>query len=94
VPIQYGLAKSSQIHLVKELAIRLRKQKIRANAVSFGGVQGRASEVFERKYGRFTLSGKMLDPEQVFGPVQFLSSDASSGMNGQNLVIDEGWTIW
>ena len=80
--------------MVKELAIRLRKQKIRANAVSFGGAQGRASQVFEQKYGRFTLSGKMLDSEQVFGSAQFLSSDASSGMNGQNLVIDEGWTIW
>ena len=93
-PIQYGTAKAALIHLTRELAVRLSDRKIRVNAVSFGGVAGRAGKEFMAHYGRLCPSRRMLAAGDAAGPVEFLLSDASGGMPGHNLVVDGGWTVW
>lgn len=93
-PIHYGVAKAALIHLTRELAVRLAPLKVRVNAISYGGVSGRAGKDFLLRYAKLTPSGTMLNEEDVFGPAAFLASDASSGMTGHNLVVDGGWTIW
>lgn len=90
---QYGLIKSSQIHLVKELAVRYASKNLRINAISYGGVQGRVSEEFLTRYSELCPSGKMLNDEDLAGPVEFLLTENSSGVNGHNLVVDGGWSI-
>jgi NAD(P)-dependent dehydrogenase (short-subunit alcohol dehydrogenase family) len=92
--IFYGISKAAQIHLTKELAVRLSQNNTRVNSVSFGGVEGRVSSDFKKKYSFMCPSGKMLKVNQTFEPVWFLASDQSSGSTGHNLVIDGGWTIW
>lgn len=94
VPAHYGVAKAALIHLTKELAVRLAHRKIAVNAVSYGGVAGRAEPAFQERYGRLCPAGRMLDDAEVFGAVKFLASDDSSGMTGHNLVVDGGWTVW
>lgn len=93
-PINYGVAKAALLHLTKELAVRLAHRKIAVNAVSYGGVKGRADEAFQDRYGRLCPSGRMLDESEVFGAVRFLSSVEASGITGHNLVVDGGWTLW
>lgn len=93
-PIQYSLAKAAVIHLTKELSIRFRNKGIRVNTVSYGGVEGRVNEDFQRKYSILCPEGKMLSVEQTIGPVDFLASDKSLGMTGQNIIMDGGWTTW
>jgi NAD(P)-dependent dehydrogenase (short-subunit alcohol dehydrogenase family) len=92
--IFYGISKAAQIHLTKELAVRLSQNSTRVNSVSFGGIEGRVSSSFKKKYSFMCPSGKMLKANQTFEPVWFLASDQSSGSTGHNLVIDGGWTIW
>ncbi len=92
-PINYGVVKAALIHLTKELAVRL-APAIRVNAISYGGVGGRASEAFEARYAALCPAGRMLTDDDVFGPVAFLSGPDSSAMTGHNLVVDGGWTIW
>jgi NAD(P)-dependent dehydrogenase (short-subunit alcohol dehydrogenase family) len=92
-PVNYGVVKAALIHLTKELAVRL-APSIRVNAVSFGGVRGRASKDFEARYSALCPAGRMLTDDEVFGPVEFLSGALASGMTGHNLVVDGGWTIW
>ncbi|SDR69545.1 SDR family oxidoreductase [Gramella sp. MAR_2010_147] len=92
-PIHYGVCKAAQIHLTKELAVRL-APKIRVNCVSFGGIKGRTDSEFEKRYLNLTPQKKMLIDEDVIGPVDYLISENSKNMTGQNLKVDGGWTIW
>lgn len=93
-PIQYGVSKAAQIHLTKELAVRLGDQGIRVNTVSFGGLKGRASEDFVDRYQKLTPMGGMLEEEDVIKPVDFLLGEGSVNMTGHNLIVDGGWTVW
>lgn len=93
-PINYGVVKAGLIHLTKELAVRLAGRGVRVNAISYGGVEGRVDAAFKLRYAALCPSGRMLGRDEVFGPVQFLASDAASGMTGHNLVVDGGWSTW
>lgn len=92
-PLHYGVAKAALIHLTKELAVRLADRHIRVNAISFGGVEGRVNEAFKARYAQFCPLGRMLNNNDLAGPVEFLATPASSGVTGHNLVVDGGWTI-
>ena len=92
--IFYGVSKAAEIHLTKELSVRLAHKKIRVNSISFGGFEGRVNKQFKKKYSKMCPLGRMLKPKEVFDPIWFLSSDQSNGAIGHNLVIDGGWTIW
>ena len=35
----------------------------------------------------------MLDPADLVGAVKFLVSDESKYVNGQNIIVDDGWSI-
>jgi NAD(P)-dependent dehydrogenase (short-subunit alcohol dehydrogenase family) len=89
----YGVGKAALAHLTKELAVRL-GPRVRVNAVSYGGVHGRADAEFERRYARLCVLGRMLDAAEIGGPAVFLASVGASGVTGQNLVVDGGWTVW
>jgi NAD(P)-dependent dehydrogenase (short-subunit alcohol dehydrogenase family) len=91
-PIQYGVAKAAQIHLVKEMAVRLGPE-IRVNCISFGGVKGRTDIKFEQRYKKLNPLNKMLNVEDVVGPIDFLISKSSQNMTGHNLKVDGGWTL-
>jgi NAD(P)-dependent dehydrogenase (short-subunit alcohol dehydrogenase family) len=92
-PPHYGTAKAAIIQLTRELAVRLAPENIQVNCISFGGVEGRASDDFMKIYRKLSPTGKMLNFDQVLEPFMFLLSKGSSGMTGHNLVVDGGWTI-
>tara|TARA_B110000027_G_C16122555_1_gene304285 strand:- start:21220 stop:21972 length:753 start_codon:yes stop_codon:yes gene_type:complete len=91
--INYGVSKAAQIHLTKELAVRL-APKIKVNCVSLGGIIGRSSKEFEEKYNSLNPLGKMLEDHEVIEPIKFLISENVKSMTGHNLIIDGGWTTW
>ena len=94
-PSFYGVAKAAQIHLTKELSVRMANHRIRVNSISFGGVEGRVNNSFKKKYAQLCPIGRMLKPSEIFEPIWFLANEnSSSGATGHNLVIDGGWTIW
>lgn len=93
-PVHYGVAKAALVHLTKELAVPLAALGINVNAVSIGGIEGRTSAAFKRRYRQLCPQGKMLSVDAAVGPIEFLLSEAASGVVGHNLVVDGGWSIW
>ena len=91
-PIQYGVIKSAQIHLAKELAVRF--APVRSNTISFGGFEGRSDGEFVRRYSKLNPLGRMLNNQDIFGPIDMLLSNPNMAMTGQNIIIDGGWTTW
>ncbi|MDB2625666.1 SDR family oxidoreductase [Flavobacteriaceae bacterium] len=93
-PIQYGTTKAAQIHLTKELAIRLSTKGVRVNAISLGGIKGRTKQSFVDKYSKLNPQNRMLSVENVIKPIEFLIKNDSESITGHNLIVDGGWTIW
>ena len=91
---QYGVAKAATLHLTRYLAVMLAPRGIRANAVVYGGVGGREGPDFLDRYGRLCPQGRMLGKADVPGAVLFLCSDGASGMTGQTVTVDGGWSVW
>lgn len=93
-PLNYGVVKASQLHLVKELAVRLASKGIRTNAVSYGGVEGRVDEKFKKRYSKLTPSGRMLTHNDLYPPVKYIINNPDLNITGETLKVDGGWTIW
>jgi NAD(P)-dependent dehydrogenase (short-subunit alcohol dehydrogenase family) len=93
-PVNYGVTKAAQIHLVKELAVRLSPKKIRVNAISYGGVEGRVDNEFKKRYRKLTPLGGMLENKDLYPPVKYLLDNYDLKVTGENLKVDGGWTIW
>lgn len=93
-PVNYGVTKAAQIHLVKELAVRLSFKKIRVNAISYGGVEGRVDSDFKKRYSNLTPMGSMLSDEDLYPPIKYFLDNDELKITGENLKVDGGWTIW
>lgn len=95
MPVEYSAIKSAVIHLNKYMAAYFKGSDVRFNVLSPGGVFSNHEDSFVNAYGKYSLSsrGKMLDPKDLTGAVKFLVSDESKYVNGQNLIVDDGWTL-
>lgn len=93
MPVEYAAIKSAIIHLTKYFAQYYKNNQIRVNAISPGGIlEGQAPE-FLARYNNYAGSKGMLNPEDICGALVFLLSDMSCYVNGQNIVVDDGWTL-
>lgn len=93
-PVTYSVIKSGLIGLTKYLATYWANNHVRCNALSPGGVfTGQANDFINRLSSLIPL-GRMAHKSEYRASVQFLCSDASSYMTGQNIVIDGGRSVW
>ena len=93
-PLQYACAKAALIHLTKCLAVQFAPQKIAVNCVTYGGVEGRVDDSFKKRYAALCPVGRMMTDDETVGSVDFLLSEKSAYITGQNVVVDGGWGIW
>ena len=92
-PIEYAAAKSSLIHLNKYVAAYVNNSNFRINSVSPGGLLDGQPESFLHKYKEKTLGRGMLQSSDILGSIKFLLSDSAQYINGQNIVVDDGFTL-
>lgn len=92
-PIEYSAIKSGVNAVARYLAKYLTGQNIRVNTVSPGGILDHQPETFLAKYREECANKGMLDADDIAGAVCFLLSDDSLYVNGQNIVVDDGWSL-
>lgn len=86
----YCAAKAGIVGLTKALAIETGKLGVTVNAVAPGWIKTGASTEGELAGAENTPMGRAGNPEEVAQLIRFLSSDESSYITGQNIVIDGG----
>ncbi len=92
-PIEYSAVKAGIINMTKYIAKFCEKKKIRVNCISPGGVLDNQPKKFIKKYKESCLSKGLLDSNDLNGIVEFLVSEKSNFINGQNIIIDDGWSL-
>ena len=93
-PITYSVIKTGLIGLTKYLATYWIGKNIRCNSLSPGGIYTSQPDEFREKLSSLIPLGRMANKDEYKSAIQFLCSDASSYLNGHNLVMDGGRSIW
>lgn len=92
-PVTYSVIKAGLVGLTRYLATYWSDKGVRCNALSPGGVYNGQGDEFVRRLTSLIPLGRMADKEEYRAAVQFLCSDASAYMNGQNIVFDGGRSV-
>lgn len=93
MPVEYAVIKSALIHLTKYLAKYYKGKNIRVNSISLGGLLDNQPTKFVESYKSYCLNKGMLDKSDINGSLVYLLSDLSQFVNGQNVVVDDGFTL-
>ena len=93
MPVEYAVIKSGLIHLGQYIAKYYRGKNVRINTISPGGIFDNQNVTFVSQYNKHCNSVGMLSPVEIANTVQFLFSDMSHGISGQNIIIDDGFTL-
>lgn len=93
-PVSYSVVKTGLIGLTRYLATYWADKAVRVNAISPGGIfNDQPQEFVDRLTDRIPM-GRMANTDEYRAAIQFLCSDASAYMTGQNLVMDGGRSVW
>jgi len=91
--VSYPVIKTGLLGLTRYLSTYWPGTNLRCNALSPGGVFIDQDEEFVQRLSDLIPLGRMAQLDEYRAAIQFLCSDASSYMNGQNIVIDGGRSV-
>jgi NAD(P)-dependent dehydrogenase (short-subunit alcohol dehydrogenase family) len=92
-PVTYSVIKTGLIGITRYLAAYWAARDVRVNALSPAGVYAGQPDEFITRISTLIPVGRMARADEYRSAVQFLCSDASSYMTGQNVVMDGGRSI-
>ena len=92
-PIEYSASKAGVIAMTQWLAKYHANTGIRVNCVSPGGIRDGQPQAFTDRYRSSCMSKGLLEPEDVSGAVLFLLSGFARYITGQNIIVDDGWSL-
>ena len=91
--MEYAAVKSAVIQLTKYFAQLYKKDGIRINCISPGGIFNNHDEIFVKSYLKYSGKKGMLEPKDISSTLIFLLSDKSRYINGQDIIIDDGFSL-
>jgi NAD(P)-dependent dehydrogenase (short-subunit alcohol dehydrogenase family) len=93
MPVEYAAIKAAVIHLTRYFAQYFKADGIRVNCISPGGICNDQDEKFLQAYRVHCGAKGMLAPRDIDGTLLYLLSDASTYLTGQNLTVDDGFSL-
>jgi len=93
MPVEYAAIKAGLIQLTRYMAKYFKGMNIRVNTISPGGVFDEQPELFIEKYKEGCLNKGMLDKNDLKGTLIYLLSDMSTFVQGQNIIVDDGFSL-
>jgi NAD(P)-dependent dehydrogenase (short-subunit alcohol dehydrogenase family) len=67
---------------------------VRVNCISPGGIYNNQDKEFIEKYSRKVPMNRMGYADELLSTLEYLLSDKSSYVTGQNIAVDGGFTCW
>ena len=92
-PVEYAAIKSGVAHLTRYFAQYYKKAGVRVNTLSPGGIYNNQPESFLQRYRALSGTKGMLDGKDIVGSLIFLLSDESRYVNGQEIIVDDGFSL-
>jgi len=93
MPVEYAAIKSAILHLNKYTTAYINNSHFRINSVSPGGIFDHQPESFLEAYKSNTHGEGMLAVDEIIGSILFLLSDQSKFVTGQNIIVDDGFSL-
>lgn len=93
-PVTYSVIKAGLVGLTKYLSTYWADSGVRCNSLSPGGVYNNQPSTFLQKINQQIPLGRMASPDEYRASLIYLCSSASSYLNGHNLVVDGGRSVW
>lgn len=93
MPVEYAAIKAGVLQLSKYLTSYVSDSLFRSNCVSPGGILDGQPEPFLEKYKSYCMGKGMLDISDVTGTILFLLSESARYINGQNIIVDDGFSL-
>ncbi len=93
-PVTYSVIKHGIVGLTKYIATYWADQNIRCNCLSPGPIDQGQDKKFLKKVNNQIPLKRLANRDEYKGAIKFLCSDESSYMNGHNLIMDGGRSIW
>lgn len=93
MPVEYAAIKAAVINLTRYMASYFKGSGVRVNSLSPGGILDKQPDAFISAYRRYCSDKGMLEPKDIVPALIFLLSDGARYVNGQNLLVDDGFTL-
>lgn len=93
MPVEYAVIKSGLNHMTRYFARWYRGRHVRFNALCPGGVEADQPTVFQDRYAGFTDAGRLMHSTEIADAVLFMLSPRSTRLNGQVIVLDDGFLL-
>ncbi len=93
-PVTYSVIKTGITGLTRYVATYWADKNIRCNSLSPGGIENLQDKIFLKKIKKLIPLNRLADKDEYKSTIQYLCTNASSYMTGQNIVIDGGRSIW
>lgn len=93
MPLEYACIKAGIIQMTRYFAQYYKKDGLRCNSISPGGILANQPQQFIDKYNARCGKKGMLDFKDITGTLLFLLSSEAKAMNGQNIIVDDGFSL-
>ena len=90
----YSMTKAAVISLTKYIAAHYGHENIRCNSVSPGGVFNGQSAEFVSNYNSKVPLRRMASANDIAKVIGFLASEDANYINGENVIVDGGFSAW